>query len=274
MWNFLERLLDSSTFSPHGICLSWEPELIRLHVVSDALIAMAYFSIPFAMAIFVSKRRDLLFGWVPAIGQLLSWWNPTLWMVSREWGLAQEIACDEFAVQTTAALPVHFGQMLLAMTMAGRRPQAVSVAAVGLTGEHQTLKRRLIGMRHIGMRTRPGVNMTMRTVLFSVAVFLIPWHPVPRDEYRAPRAAMTAWHGFQTAGRIVDHDVTQLALLCSSVAHPHSGGAPTQAAVMPQIGLPASVDTHADLAAWDVNGGTAKTAFTPSAPHSDSASVY
>ena len=51
-------------FSPHGICLLWEPELIWLHVVSDALIAMAYFSIPFALAIFVSKRRDIKFGWV------------------------------------------------------------------------------------------------------------------------------------------------------------------------------------------------------------------
>jgi PAS domain S-box-containing protein len=64
MWNFFERILDSSMFSPHGICLLWEPELIWLHVVSDGLIALAYFSIPFALAIFVSKRRDLKFGWV------------------------------------------------------------------------------------------------------------------------------------------------------------------------------------------------------------------
>ena len=64
MWGFFERILDSSMFSPHGICLLWEPELIWLHVVSDALIAMAYFSIPFALAIFVSKRRDLKFGWI------------------------------------------------------------------------------------------------------------------------------------------------------------------------------------------------------------------
>jgi PAS domain S-box-containing protein len=64
MWAFLERILDSSMYSPHGICLLWEPELIWLHVVSDALIALAYFSIPFALAIFVTKRRDLKFGWV------------------------------------------------------------------------------------------------------------------------------------------------------------------------------------------------------------------
>ncbi|MBR0843947.1 PAS domain S-box protein [Bradyrhizobium liaoningense] len=64
MWAYFERLLDSSMFSPHGICLLWEPELIWLHVVADACIAAAYFSIPFALAILVTKRRDLKFGWV------------------------------------------------------------------------------------------------------------------------------------------------------------------------------------------------------------------
>ncbi len=64
MWAFFERLLDSSMFSPHGLCLLWEPELIWLHVTSDALIAAAYFSIPAALSIFVSKRPDVDFGWL------------------------------------------------------------------------------------------------------------------------------------------------------------------------------------------------------------------
>jgi hypothetical protein len=64
MWAFFERLLDSSTLSPHGICLLWEPELIWLHVISDAVIAASYFSIPVALSIFVSKRRDVDFGWI------------------------------------------------------------------------------------------------------------------------------------------------------------------------------------------------------------------
>src|SRR5580698_9023701 len=64
MWGYFERLLDSSMFSPHGICLLWEPELIWLHVTSDALIALAYFSIPIALSILVSRRRDLDFGWI------------------------------------------------------------------------------------------------------------------------------------------------------------------------------------------------------------------
>ena len=64
MLNFLQGLLDSSTLSPHGYCLTWRPELIWLHVVSDSIIAIAYFSIPFALAIFVSKRPDVEYGWV------------------------------------------------------------------------------------------------------------------------------------------------------------------------------------------------------------------
>ena len=64
MLHFLQTLLDASTLSPHGYCLTWRPELIWLHVVSDAIIAVAYFSIPFALAIFVSKRSDVEFGWV------------------------------------------------------------------------------------------------------------------------------------------------------------------------------------------------------------------
>jgi signal transduction histidine kinase len=64
MLAFFTHLLDSTMFAPHGICLLWEPGLIWLHVGSDALIAAAYFSIPIALSIFVSKRRDVEFGWV------------------------------------------------------------------------------------------------------------------------------------------------------------------------------------------------------------------
>lgn len=64
MATFLADLLNTSTFSPHGLCLLWQPDLIWLHVASDAIIALAYFSIPFALSIFVSKRRDFEFGWV------------------------------------------------------------------------------------------------------------------------------------------------------------------------------------------------------------------
>lgn len=55
---------SDSRFLPHGICIAWQPNLLALHVISDALIAAAYFSIPFALFYFVRHRRDLPFHWV------------------------------------------------------------------------------------------------------------------------------------------------------------------------------------------------------------------
>lgn len=61
---YFRKLLETQSFAPHGYCLLWRPELIWTHVVSDALIGLAYFSIPIAIARFLSKRRDVAFGWV------------------------------------------------------------------------------------------------------------------------------------------------------------------------------------------------------------------
>ena len=51
-------------FMPHGMCLLWQPNLLLLHVISDALIAFAYYSIPLALIYFVIKRKDLSFRWL------------------------------------------------------------------------------------------------------------------------------------------------------------------------------------------------------------------
>ncbi|MGH9713445.1 MAG: PAS domain S-box protein [Candidatus Acidiferrales bacterium] len=59
--DFLHRFFGSGDFMPHGYCYLWNPGLVWLHVVSDSLIALAYFSIPVTLAWFVRKRRDLPF---------------------------------------------------------------------------------------------------------------------------------------------------------------------------------------------------------------------
>lgn len=56
------REFISGDYAPHGYCLLWRPELIWTHVISDALIAAAYFSIPVALLVFVRKRPDVNFG--------------------------------------------------------------------------------------------------------------------------------------------------------------------------------------------------------------------
>ena len=57
-------LLNPSGLTPHGFCLSWSPSLISLHVASDVIVGLSYFSIPLAIAHFVRRRPDLKYGWV------------------------------------------------------------------------------------------------------------------------------------------------------------------------------------------------------------------
>lgn len=45
-------------YLPHGFCINWNPFLLSLHVGSDLLIALAYFSIPVSL-LWISKRQNL-----------------------------------------------------------------------------------------------------------------------------------------------------------------------------------------------------------------------
>ncbi|KRB82669.1 histidine kinase [Sphingomonas sp. Root710] len=56
------RDLIGGHYAPHGYCLLWDPWLVWTMAASDALIALAYFSIPIALVTFVRKRRDVAFG--------------------------------------------------------------------------------------------------------------------------------------------------------------------------------------------------------------------
>ena len=61
---WLGEFLSSDSFLPHGYCLLWRQDLVALHLGSDALIALAYYSIPISLFYFVRRRRDLEFKWV------------------------------------------------------------------------------------------------------------------------------------------------------------------------------------------------------------------
>jgi PAS domain S-box-containing protein len=58
------RNIFVSDFVPHGYCLLWNKDLVWLHVVSDSLITIAYYSIPLTLLYFVRKRQDMAFHWI------------------------------------------------------------------------------------------------------------------------------------------------------------------------------------------------------------------
>jgi len=61
MLELLKNLFASEQFIPHGHCYLWKPELVWLHIASDSLIALAYYSIPIMLVYFVLQRRDMPF---------------------------------------------------------------------------------------------------------------------------------------------------------------------------------------------------------------------
>jgi signal transduction histidine kinase/CheY-like chemotaxis protein len=90
---FFNHPFQSNGFIPHGHCYLWQAGLVWLHIISDATIALAYYSIPFLLIYFISKRKDvpfngvfLLFGaFIIACGtghlmDIWTLWYPDYWI--------------------------------------------------------------------------------------------------------------------------------------------------------------------------------------------------
>lgn len=59
-WN----ALWGNKMPPHGHCYLWNDKLVALHVISDVLITLSYFTIPIALVYLVKKRDDLHFNYM------------------------------------------------------------------------------------------------------------------------------------------------------------------------------------------------------------------
>ncbi|MEH1909682.1 ATP-binding protein [Nostoc sp.] len=93
MPTFFNYPFQSDGFIPHGHCYLWQTGLVWLHIISDATIAFAYYSIPFLLIYFISKRKDVPFNGVFQLfsafiivcgtGHLMEiWtlWHPDYWI--------------------------------------------------------------------------------------------------------------------------------------------------------------------------------------------------
>jgi PAS domain S-box-containing protein len=93
MPEFIAKLFSSGSFIPHGHCYLWQSELVWLHILSDSLIALAYYSIPITLVYFAQKRKDLPFDWIfflfsafiiscgtTHLMEVWTLWHPTYWL--------------------------------------------------------------------------------------------------------------------------------------------------------------------------------------------------
>ncbi|ACK64128.1 diguanylate cyclase with PAS/PAC sensor [Rippkaea orientalis PCC 8801] len=93
MWNIIRQLFFPNSYIPHGHCYLWQTPLVWLHLVSDALITLAYYSIPLILLYFVRKREDIPFrdifilfsAFILSCGtthimNIWTLWNPAYWL--------------------------------------------------------------------------------------------------------------------------------------------------------------------------------------------------
>ncbi len=111
------KQIFSSEFIPHGHCYLWKPELVGLHLLSDSLIAIAYFSIAGMLLYFISKRKNVPFSRIFCLfgafiifcgaGHLMEvWtlWHPFYWLLGIEKALTAFVSCYT-ALQMGTILP-------------------------------------------------------------------------------------------------------------------------------------------------------------------------
>lgn len=65
--DFFSDFFAQKGLLPHAYCLTWTPGLIWTMVVSDAVIALSYFSIPAVIVAFLGKRPDVRYRWVAVL---------------------------------------------------------------------------------------------------------------------------------------------------------------------------------------------------------------
>jgi two-component system, NtrC family, sensor kinase len=93
MLQFLQSFFSDGSFIPHGHCYLWKPWLLWMHIASDSLIALVYYSIPITLVYFVKKREDLPFKWIillfgafivscgtTHLMDVWTLWHPTYWV--------------------------------------------------------------------------------------------------------------------------------------------------------------------------------------------------
>jgi len=108
IWGFLH----DQGYMPHGMCLLWNPAVFWTHAVSDAVIALSYFSIPLALGTFTAKRPDLEYRWVIfmfsafvgacGITHLFGVW--VLWVPSYGWEAIAKLLTAAISAFTAIAL--------------------------------------------------------------------------------------------------------------------------------------------------------------------------
>lgn len=200
MLAWLSRLFEQ-TFMPHGHCYLWEPPLVWLHVVSDALIGLAYVAITVTLIYLVRRIRDLPFQWMYlafavfivscGMTHLVEVWN--VWH-SHYWLAGVVKAVTALASVGTALLLPPLVPKALAMAEAAAVSHERGVKLETALQEIRTLYERTRELEQLKTQFFANVSHELRTPLALILGPLERW----TEASELPAAAR---HDLEVAGR-------------------------------------------------------------------------
>lgn len=175
MQAWLSGIWLTQGYLPHGLCLAWQPWLVSLEFMSDALIAISYYSIPAALAYFAFRRRDLPFpgvfvlfilfilacGTTHALGAI-TLWDP----VYRLDGVVK-------ALTAVVSVPTAIALWLL-LPAALALPSHEQLAAINRTLSHEIEERRRIEQEVREMNVVLDQRVQARTALLQSILDTVP----------------------------------------------------------------------------------------------------
>lgn len=135
--------LFSQDFMPHGHCYFWRPEILWLNAISDGLIALSYYAIPFILFFFMRKRKDFPFPWVLAMfgGFILLCGTTHLMSIITLWNPMYRL--DGIIKAATALISVLTTLMLIPLiplALALKSPKELEAANMKLAKANEKLK--------------------------------------------------------------------------------------------------------------------------------------
>ena len=148
MLDQLSNTLSASGFLPHGYCFQWTSGLLWAYVLSDSLIALAYYTIPAALWYFVRKRVDLPFNWIFVMFAVFILACGTTHIVAV-WNIWQPVYWIDAAVKVVTAT-VSVGTAIVLWPLipkALRLPSPAQMLAVNIELEREVEERRLAEKR-------------------------------------------------------------------------------------------------------------------------------
>ncbi|HUA19989.1 MAG TPA: ATP-binding protein [Bryobacteraceae bacterium] len=121
MLEFFRQLFESD-FMPHGFCFGWRPDILWLHVSSDAVTALSYYMIPVMLVALVRARRDLAYHWMFTLfGVFILSCGTTHWLaILTLWHPVYRLEGVVKAITALASLPT-------AIILVGLVPKAIAL---------------------------------------------------------------------------------------------------------------------------------------------------